>query len=91
MVAAVLALAGVVVTAHGVMGGDHMMSDGAAMCLAVASTAVLAVGAVIAIGALTGFPLWRIVAPVMPEPLLLVADTGVRARAGPPGLQVFRL
>ena len=41
-----LALAGVIVTAHSVLGADHM-GDGAAMCLAVAEGAVIAIGGVI--------------------------------------------
>jgi hypothetical protein len=87
---AVLALAGAVVTAHSLMGHDHM-SDVVVACLAVAETAVIAIGTTLALGARA----WR-PARLLPEPptarlALVVFPVPARARAGPPSLQVFRL
>lgn len=90
ILAAMLTLAGAVVTAHGVMAGDHM-GDGVVMCLAIAETAVVAVGAAIAMSALARRPLWLIAAPALPELPYVPAPMSVPARAGPPSLQVFRL
>jgi hypothetical protein len=86
-----LALAGAVVTAHSVMAGDHM-GDGVAMCLAVAETAVLAIGAALVVGvAVAQRPRWLLAAPARPAFAPLPVVRGVPARAGPPALQVFRL
>ena len=88
--AAILALAGAVLAAHGMMAGDHM-GDGVMMCLAVAESAVAAVGMAIVIAALAIRPLWRLSAPTRPaQPVLPLCPPGF-ARAGPPALQVFRL
>jgi hypothetical protein len=90
MVAVMLGLAGAVVTAHSVMGGDHM-GDGVVMCLAVAQTAVIAVGTALGVGvALSRQLRWLIVAPAIPELSYVAAPQSVPARAGPPHLQVFR-
>ena len=58
ILAAVLALAGVVATAHSAMAGDHI-GHGIAMCLAGAETAVVAAGAAIALTALARRPSCR--------------------------------
>jgi hypothetical protein len=87
---AVLALASAVVTAHSLMSHDHM-SDVVVACLAVAETAVVALGTTLALGARAG---WRSrLLPPLPAPRLALVVTAVpaRARAGPPLLQVFRL
>ena len=85
-----LGLAGAVVTAHSVLGGDHM-SDGVAMCLAVAETAVIAVGTALGVGvALSRRSRWLIAAPALPDFGYVPGPQSVPARAGPPQLQVFR-
>lgn len=88
--AVVLALAGAVVATHSVMSHDHM-GDAALTCLAVAQTAVLAVGATLAAGAFArrSLPLPPLLAPAGPR--FVVSPVEPRARAGPPSLQVFRL
>ena len=68
------------------------MGDAIVMCLAVAETAVVAVGAALALertgcAARCGcFP-----APLAPDLPFVPSPVGIRARAGPPLLQVFRL
>jgi hypothetical protein len=91
ILAVMLGLAGAVVTAHSVLGGDHM-SDDVAMCLAVADTAVIAVGTALSIGlALSCRSRSLIAAPALPDFAYVPAPQSVPDRAGPPNLQVFRL
>ena len=91
VIAAMLSLAGAVVTAHSVMGVDHM-GDATAMCLAVVETAVIAVGGALIVGvALARRPHWLVLIPAAPEQPAASAPARIRARAGPPVLQVFRL
>lgn len=75
------------------MGHDHMGDGGAAvvMCLAVAETAVVAVGVALALGAWMRRPLSPVTQPPEPEPRFSPTPASVPARAGPPRLQVFRL
>ena len=93
MLAVMLGLAGAVVVAHSALGHDHMgdTGDAIAMCLAVAETAVVAVGAALALGTLMRRPLWVLAAPLAPELPFLPSPVDTRSRAGPPLLQVFRL
>jgi hypothetical protein len=91
MFAVMLGLAGAVVVAHSAMGGDHM-GDAMVMCLAVAETAVLAVGTALVVGlAVARRPRWLILAPAPSAFGHTPAPRSVPARAGPPLLQVFRL
>jgi hypothetical protein len=91
VLAVVLGLAGAVVTAHSVMAGDHM-GDGVAMCLAVAETAVIAIGTALVVGvAVARQARWLIGAPELPAFGYIPAPRTVPARAGPSLLQVFRL
>jgi hypothetical protein len=90
MLAVMVALAGAVVTAHSVMAGDHM-GDGLVMCLAVVEGAVVAVGVAVAVAALALRPQCLIALPVLVEFAHVPTVLGVRARAGPARLQVFRL
>ena len=87
--AVILGLAGTVVVAHAAMGHDHMGDMGAAvvMCLAVAETAVVAVGVALAFGALMRRPLWPITQLPEHQPRFIPAPASVPARAGPPLLQ----
>jgi hypothetical protein len=88
--AVMLGIAGVVVTAHSVLGGDHM-GDGVLMCLAVADTAVVAIGTALAAGiAAAQKPRWFIAVPALPAVAYARAPRSVPARAGPAVLQVFR-
>ena len=91
--AVMLGLAGALVVAHSAMGHDHMGDVGGAivMCLAVAETAVVAVGAALALGAWMRRPLRLLPAPLAPEPSFVPSPVVARSRAGPPLLQVFRL
>ena len=89
MLAVMLGLAGAVVVAHSALGHDHM--GAIVMCLAVAETAVVAVGAALALSTLMRRPLWPLAAPLAPELPFLPSPVGTRSRAGPPLLQVFRL
>ena len=93
MLAVMLGLAGAVVVAHSALGHDHMgdMGDAIVMCLAVAETAVVAVGAALALSTLMRRPLWLLAAPLAPELPFVPSLVGTRSRAGPPLLQVFRL
>ena len=93
MLAVMLALAGTVVVAHAAMGHDHMSDVGEAvvMCLAVAETAVVAVGVALALGAWMRPQLWVVEQLREPEPRFVPAAGSAPARAGPPLLQVFRL
>ena len=93
MLGVMLALAGTVVVAHSAMGHDHMGDVGGAvvMCLAVAETAVVAVGVSLALGACMRRLLWLVEQLRAPEPRFTLAPASVPARAGPPLLQVFRL
>jgi peptidoglycan/LPS O-acetylase OafA/YrhL len=95
---ALLAVALAALTAHaaamdGAM-GDHVMSDAAALCLAVGgSLAAIGVRA-FAARRMPQRSRWVIPAFALPAPLLLPAAAGVLVRAGPPrpaSLQVFRL
>lgn len=88
--AAILALLGVVVSVHSVMGHDHM-AGAIVTCLAVAETAIVAVGVALALGVWMRSPLRLVPAPSTPELSFVPAPAGIRARAGPPVLQVFRL
>jgi hypothetical protein len=91
MLAVMLGLAGAVVTAHSVTAGDHM-GDGVVMCLAVAETAVIAIGAALVVGvAVACRPRWLIAVPSPGASAYVPAPWSVPARAGPPLLQVFRL
>jgi hypothetical protein len=91
VLAVMLGLAGAVVTAHSVMAADHM-GDGVTMCLAVAETAVIAIGAALVIRvAVAHRARWLIAAPVFRALAFVPAPRSVPARAGPPLLQVFRL
>jgi len=89
MLAVVLGIAGATVVAHSAM-GEHQMGDALVVCLAVAETAVVAVGATLALGAGMQRPLWLIAAPAERRSRFIPALPSVRARAGPPLLQVFR-
>lgn len=89
MFAVMVALAGAVVTAHSVTGGDHM-GDGLVMCLAVVEGAIAAFGVAVVGGALAARPQWLVAPPVLAESIQPLAVLGVRARAGPVRLQVFR-
>lgn len=93
MLGVMLGLAGAVVVAHSAVGHDHMGDMGGAivMCLAVAETAVVAVGAAVALSALMRRPRWLLPALPAPELPSLPSLVGTRSRAGPPLLQVFRL
>jgi hypothetical protein len=93
VLAVMLGLAGAVVVAHSAMGHDQMGDMGGAivMCLAVAETAVVAVGAAVALSALLRRPRWLLAAPRAPELPFVPSPVGTRSRAGPPFLQVFRL
>lgn len=95
---AVLAVALVAVTAHAaVMNGvmdDHVMSDAAALCLAVGGSLAVAGVAVFAVRRLLQRPRWVIPAPLAPSLAFVPASAGFLVRAGPPPpplLQVFRL
>jgi len=92
MLAVMLGLAGTVVVAHSAT-GHHMgdLGEAVVMCLAVAETAAVAAGVALALGAWTRRPLWLVAAPPLPELLHMAAGPGVRPRAGPPALGVFRL
>ncbi len=93
MLTVMLGLVGAVVVAHSAMGNDHMGDMGGAivMCLAVAETAVVAVGAALALSAWMRRPLWLLLAPLAPELSFVPSPVRIRSRAGPPLLQVFRL
>ncbi len=90
MLVVTLGLAGAVVVAHSAVGHGHM-GEAMLMCLAVVETAVVAVGAALVLSARMRRPLWLVPAPLEPELWLVPSPAGVRARAGPPLLQVFRL
>jgi hypothetical protein len=90
MLVVMLGLAGAVVVAHSAVGhGD--MGESVLMCLAVAETAVVVVGAALVFNARIRRPLWLLPAPLEPALWMDPAPPGVRTRAGPPLLQVFRL
>ena len=92
MLAVMLSLAGAVVVAHSALGHDHMGDTGAiVMCLAIAETAVVAVGAALTLSTLMRPRLWPLAAPLAPELPFLPSPVDTRSRAGPPLLQVFRL
>lgn len=93
MLAVMLGLAGAVVVAHGAIGHDHMGDAGEAvlMCLAVAETAVVAVGIALAIGAWLRRPRWPVLQLPTLEPRFIPAPASAPARAGPRLVQVFRL
>ena len=88
--AAILALAGAVVTVHSVMSHDHM-AGAIVTCLAVAETAIVAVGVALTLSTLMRSPLRLVPAPLTPELAFVPSPAGIRARAGPVALQVFRL
>ena len=90
MFAAVLALAGAVVTVHSATTHDHL-GDVVVMCVAVAETAVVAAGGALVVGALLSRPLWTLAEPHGPELAFSPVQAGAPARAGPPRLQVFQL
>lgn len=91
VLAVMLGLAGAVVTAHSVMGGDHM-GDGVVMCLAVAETAVIAVAVSLVVGLIAAHRRhWVIALPALAEFAYVPEPRSAPARAGPPQLQVFRL
>ena len=93
MLAVMFGLAGAVVVAHSSLTDEHMggMGEAVVMCLAVAETAVVAVGAALALGAWLQRPLWLRVAPLEPVLSFVLSPVAIRSRAGPPFLQVFRL
>jgi hypothetical protein len=93
VLAVMLGLAGSVVVAHSVLGHDHMgdISGAIAMCLAVAETAIVAVGAAVALCALRRHPRRLFPAPPVPDLAFVPCLIGTHSRAGPPLLQVFRL
>jgi hypothetical protein len=88
--AVILGLAGSVVVAHSAMHHDYM-SDAIVMCLAVAETAIVGVGVALALGARIDRLRWLASDPSLPARGFIPVPTGIRARAGPPVLQVFRL
>lgn len=89
LIAAVLVLATGMAAAHGALSDGHM-SKGVAMCLAVADSALLAVGAALAVRRTGEVPPGR----WLPYAASLVwrprAQPQPRARAGPAVLQVFQ-
>jgi hypothetical protein len=91
MLAAMLALCGAVVVAHGAMGGDHM-DGGTMMCVAVLEVAALTVAAV-ASGPARALlsAVWVRLPRLMPALPVLAFPPEPRARAAPAVLQVFRL
>jgi hypothetical protein len=93
MVVVMLGLAGAIVTAHSAMGQDHMggMGDAVVMCLAVAETAVVAVGVALAMGLWLRRARWLAARIRDGGPRFIPAPASVPARAGPALLQVFRL
>ncbi|MEX0741359.1 MAG: hypothetical protein WD079_01085 [Phycisphaeraceae bacterium] len=93
---AVLAVALTALTAQTTLmdGGmdDHVMSDAAAICLAVGGSLAIIGVAIFAVRRLRQRPLWLIPAAPTPARLFVGATPGFLARAGPPPLlQVFRL
>jgi hypothetical protein len=91
MLAVMLGLAGAVVTAHSVTAGDHM-GDGVVMCLAVAESAVIAIGAAIVVGVAVAYrPYWFLAVPSPGASAYVPGPRSVPARAGPALLQAFRL
>jgi hypothetical protein len=88
VVAAALALVGAVVVAHSALADDHM-GDAVAACVAVAETAALGIAAA-AGTARAKAPRMPSINAATPAPPAGRAPLA-RARAGPPGLQVFRL
>jgi hypothetical protein len=71
---------------------DHVMSDAAALCLALGG-AVATVGVAVAVGRLLRRPLSPVVPPLAPTPPAVAPRPGFLIRAGPPPpalLQVFR-
>jgi hypothetical protein len=90
MLGVMLGLAGATVTAHSVLGGDHM-GDGVLMCMAVANTAVVAISTALAAGsAAAQHPRWSIGTPALRAVAYVPAPRSVPARAGPALLQIFR-
>lgn len=87
---AVFALAGAVLTAHGVLADGHM-GDAVVMCVALAQSAIFAAGGALGTGTLLRARARLLPAPAVPAPAVLAAPLRVRARAGPRVLQVFRL
>ena len=90
VLAAVIALAGAVVTVHSLATHDHL-GDAAVMCLAVAETAVAAAGVAILLRSRRLGATHPVVAPSRLEFAAAHSAPAPRARAGPPRLQVFRL
>jgi hypothetical protein len=88
--AVILGLAGAVVVAHSAMDHDYM-GDAIVMCLAVAETAIVGVGAALALGARIDALRWLALDPPPAVRAFIPAPAGIRARAGPPVLQIFRL
>jgi hypothetical protein len=88
--AVILGLAGAVVVAHSAMHHDYM-GDAIVMCLAVVETAIVGVGVAVALGARVHASRWPMheAPPRRLEPM--PAPSGIRARAGPSALQIFRL
>jgi len=89
--AAVLAVSLAVIAAHSATtGGDHHMGEDLAMCLAIAESALTAVGIALARPSISGLSV------PFAQPCGLIGHprgphVTPRARAGPPALQVFRL
>ena len=85
----VLALATGVLSAHGLLGGDHM-GPAAAACVAVMESAALAAGVAIAARLQGATQLARPVESVVIRAIRPRRPPEPRARAGPSVLQVFR-
>jgi hypothetical protein len=91
LVAAVLALSGVVVVAHSVIGADHM-GDDTVMCVAVLEIGALAVAAIVAAPRRQVVrPAWASLPRALPTSSVPASPPEPRARAAPVALQVFRL
>jgi hypothetical protein len=88
--AAIVLLAGAVVSAHSAL-NDHHIGDVAAACLAVMQVAAVGVGAAVASGMGILRRLWPLVVPPAHEPKVTSFLPVPRSRAGPELLQVFRL
>lgn len=90
IVAAVVAVAGAIALAHGVMAGDHA-GAGMVVCLAVVETAAVVVLRATAGAGTIVRHTWRAVPPVCRDLDPPRAPVPRIARAGPAEFQVFRL
>jgi hypothetical protein len=87
--ATVLAVSLTVIAAHSATRGDHHMGENLAMCLAIAESALAAVGVALARPSTSGLAL-RLAASAGPIGHAGARGVTSRARAGPAALQVFR-